>query len=770
MNLTFGNGAILWGTLLFAVPLIIHLLNRRRFRVLRWAAQEFLLQAWQKTRRRLTFESLLLLLLRCLLVAACAFALARPFVPSSSPLGKLTRSQRNVVLVVDSSFSMATTDQSGDSPLTRLKLQARRVLDALSEKSGDQVTILTLGDPPRVLQSQTSDLTRARDVVDRLSTTWSGADLTRTLDLLVEQVLAPGVGHREVYVFSDLQRVTFSGATDATGESGTEPASPVAPSGRESPAASAWRRAAAFDAEFAVIDVGQARAPNDLAVEDIRIRPENAIAGEAIELLATVKNHGSRDRRGITGTFTWNGRRDQSRTVTFDVGPNASAIVQCMMLPPEGGAAGVEFALEPDELTQNDKRWIAFPVHSAVKTLLVDGDADKGADLSETAVIAPILNPAPDPENSGTVYRLHTVDDRRFNLRGETLADYDLIVLANVARVDPQVAEELENAVKAGRGLLIFLGDLVDPTSWNERFHRADGTGLLPARIVDTRGDTRPDADLAFSSAIDAPSHRVLKLFADPIVGAQLKKSRLRALWRVEVGPLDTATSVLMHADDDAASPSPLLLDKPLGDGRVLLWTSSADAAWNDFASQDHVVTFLPLMQEAAAYLTLPDLKRFNLAIGERIRRSTRSIPQEIAVVMPSTERVRMTETPREMEYGEFVLPAFDRTSEPGLYQLEMTFPLAAGSDAGSKKVEQYAVNVDPRESDPARVEIPAFAQLFPGVTLGFSTEVRSADRSDTGSRGGELFHALLMALIGLLAAEMVLAWLFGRARSGGGA
>ncbi len=766
MSLTFGNGALLWGTLLFAVPLIIHLLNRRRYKVLRWAAQEFLLQAWQRTRRRLTLESLLLLILRCLLVAACAFALARPFVPSSNPLSKLTRAQRNVVMVVDVSYSMATGDAAGDTPLTRMKMQARRVLDALSEKSGDEVTILTLGDPPRVLQSQTSEISRAKDVIDRLSVDWTGADLTRTLDSLIEKVLAPGTGHREVFVFSDLQRRTFA-PDDVEAAGGASDA--AAPGGRVSPAAAAWRRAAAFDCEFALVDVGRVRPVNNLAVEDLRIRPANAIAGEPVELLATVKNHGARDRKGVTGTFTWNGKRDQSRTVTFDVGPNASATVQCLMLPPEGGSAGVEFTLEPDDLAADDKRFIAFPIHAAVKTLLVDGDADRGPDLSETVTLAPMLNPAADPENSGTVYRLHIVDDRRFNLRGETLADYDLIVLANVARIDPQVADELESAVKSGRGLMIFLGDLVDAASWNERFHKADGTGLLPARLVEIRGDQRPDADLAFECAIDDPSHPILRMFGDPAIGAELKRSRLRALWRVAVEPRDTATAVLMHANDDAAAPSPILLDKPLGHGRVLLWTTSADGAWNDFSSQEHVFTFLPLMQEAAAYLTLPDLKRFNLAIGERIRRTTRSIPQEMAVVLPSAERVPITETPREMEYGEFVLPSFERTSEPGLYQLELVFPLAAGSDAGSRKVEQYAVNLDPRESDPRRVEPDAFAQLFPGVKLGFSTEVRGDDRAHVDAHAGDLFRAILMALVGLLAAELLLAWSFGRARSGGG-
>src|SRR4051794_11582921 len=60
------------GVLLISVPIIIHLINRLRFKRIRWAAMEFLLKAQKKSRRRLIIEQLLLLMLRCLLVALAA--------------------------------------------------------------------------------------------------------------------------------------------------------------------------------------------------------------------------------------------------------------------------------------------------------------------------------------------------------------------------------------------------------------------------------------------------------------------------------------------------------------------------------------------------------------------------------------------------------------------------------------------------------------------------------------------------------------------------
>ena len=135
MNLTFANPALLIGAALFVVPLIIHLLNRRRFVPIRWAAQEFLLQAYQQTRRRLTLESLLLLLARCLLIILIALALARPFAPSDNLLQIFTAKQRSVVLVIDTSYSMTRSGPGVETALDRAREQARQLIDQLSTRS-----------------------------------------------------------------------------------------------------------------------------------------------------------------------------------------------------------------------------------------------------------------------------------------------------------------------------------------------------------------------------------------------------------------------------------------------------------------------------------------------------------------------------------------------------------------------------------------------------------------------------------------------------------
>ena len=114
----FLNPALLAGALLFAVPLIIHLLNRQRHKRRDWAAMEFLLRAYQKTRNRLRAENLLLLLLRCLIPIVLALAIARPILRGAGILGSDLQSAHHIA-VLDASYSMGYERDGAPSPFER---------------------------------------------------------------------------------------------------------------------------------------------------------------------------------------------------------------------------------------------------------------------------------------------------------------------------------------------------------------------------------------------------------------------------------------------------------------------------------------------------------------------------------------------------------------------------------------------------------------------------------------------------------------------------
>src|SRR6266571_6170536 len=89
------------GLVAVLLPILIHLLNKRKFRVVDWAAMEFLLDADKKNRRRIRLEHLLLLLLRCLAVFLIGLLLARPFLPTSVTAGLIAAAQYERIVLLD---------------------------------------------------------------------------------------------------------------------------------------------------------------------------------------------------------------------------------------------------------------------------------------------------------------------------------------------------------------------------------------------------------------------------------------------------------------------------------------------------------------------------------------------------------------------------------------------------------------------------------------------------------------------------------------------
>src|SRR4051794_38943818 len=147
-----------------SIPIVIHLLNRRRFRIVTWAAMRFLLAAQRKNTRRMRLEQMVLLAVRTLLVLLLVLAMAS-VMPWAEQLWfrlfperafQATSGSRRThkILVVDGSFSMAT--RAGDtSCFERARAQAERILH--EAPAGDGFSLLFMTEAPRRIVSDPSD-------------------------------------------------------------------------------------------------------------------------------------------------------------------------------------------------------------------------------------------------------------------------------------------------------------------------------------------------------------------------------------------------------------------------------------------------------------------------------------------------------------------------------------------------------------------------------------------------------------------------------------
>src|SRR5438105_3092046 len=176
------------GLALTSIPVIIHILNRRRFKVINWAAMEFLLRAMRKNRRRLKFEQWLLLATRCLVLLLVATALARPLVRNARAAALGAQRTGLHVFVIDNSYSMAyEADRPGArTHLDRAKALAKEQIARL-QAGGEAVAIVTAARPATAaLALPTYDLNAATNAVDHVEQSYSGTDLAGALRLAGE--------------------------------------------------------------------------------------------------------------------------------------------------------------------------------------------------------------------------------------------------------------------------------------------------------------------------------------------------------------------------------------------------------------------------------------------------------------------------------------------------------------------------------------------------------------------------------------------------------
>jgi hypothetical protein len=196
--LTFLAQSLLWGLFAASVPVIIHLLNRRRFRIVDWAATNFLLKAARESRGKKKLKHILILICRALAIAALIVAVARPLIGGF--LGSGSGTVGTVILVLDRSASMETKAGSGE-PTYR-----ESVLGKISS------AIEKLGSPRLILiDSATGEIQEvpSPDAIAELSTTAATdtqADIPTLLTKAINYLDETNPGQAEIWVASDLQR------------------------------------------------------------------------------------------------------------------------------------------------------------------------------------------------------------------------------------------------------------------------------------------------------------------------------------------------------------------------------------------------------------------------------------------------------------------------------------------------------------------------------------------------------------------------------------
>ncbi|HUS64325.1 MAG TPA: BatA domain-containing protein, partial [Kofleriaceae bacterium] len=650
---------MLLGVLGVALPIVIHLIGRRRAKRVRFAALDFLLGSDRKVKRRLRLRELLLLLARVLACLAVPLALAKPFTACEARGPQVSRGPQAAVLIIDNSFA-ATYEDDDESLLARSRERARKILDELGPEAEIAVVATAPGgaDPPGELSR---DHLRLRDRIRAIEASARPADLSAALRRAGQLVTGSSQRTRTVFLL------------------GLPAASTVRPG--ELP----WKEGQA--PELRVVDPAGGATLDNLAVTGIQVEPDADSGARGIRVTAELSNFGREAVRDRAASLRVDGRVVARGLVTVDAGQTQKKRFTAS-LPTGSPSVEVTVEVASDGLAIDDRRHALAELNEEVPILLVNGDPRTIRYEDEIFYLSAALRPG-DRADSGAILTVATPDD----LAKRDLSELAVVVLANVPALPRATVAKLRAWVEKGGGLLIGAGGNLSVDDYNERM-----APLLPQALSGVtdlvhgaRGGEKTGRALHLAKL--ELDHPIFAVF--PPDAAGLREAAFSRV--VLLGPTtDVARRrVLARYDNGTAA----LVEAEVGAGRILFFTSSLDRDWNDLPIHPG---FVPFMQQAARHLAgvSPQDSSRHLIVGQTILADVGADTVRIEIDGPGDQHaVREGE-----QLAERRQVRFDRTDRPGFYRVTTISKEADAAEA--RRTAIYAVNLDPAGSDLRRADL----------------------------------------------------------------
>jgi hypothetical protein len=468
------------GGALISSPIIIHLINRMRFKRIRWAAMEFLLKSQKRNRRRLIIEQLILLLLRILLVLLAGFLLAR-FIGYA--FGALKPQNTLHVIVLDDTPSMG--DQWKDEGETKDSFTwaksaiVEKIATKASQAHGAHAVVVlrlsSLDQPHRIGRLTAEEVQGLDKFLQDKEVSALHVDLIEGLRRA--EMIFDEQPHdvRFLHVVSDFRQRDWSGSS-AQGIDQTLKGL-------------AQRQVKLRLVDVAHPDRGGQQAPayhQNLAVIDLR--PETRVAAlfMPVQFSVTVANYGTGPRENVRLTVKVNGGERAEASLTMpSVPPGTSSpgnTATFNLFFVQKGFNQVTVNLENEEagLRIDNTRYAVVDVRDQVPLLVIDGDIGRGLkDKGDTFHLQMVFDPF---RGAAKGYDLRARGPAE--LEQDTLDQYPTIFLLNVRSLSDKAVANLENYLREGGGVAFFLGERVSPEFYNTRLYN-DGKGLFPCPLAD---------------------------------------------------------------------------------------------------------------------------------------------------------------------------------------------------------------------------------------------------------------------------------------------
>lgn len=722
------------GLALALLPIIIHILNRRRFRTVDWAAMDFLLRAMRTNRKRLRFEQWMLLATRCLVLALLGFALARPLSCAETSMAAVGQKTGLHVFVIDNSYSMAYEADRPDAKthFEHARHLVERMIDALAP-GGESVAVISASKPAAaVLAKPTYDLQQARSAVGRIRQSFAGTDLAGALRLAID------IGrenekqaNKHLYLLTDSTRSAWQ----------TSDVETIKSEGME------------LAKLFAVTNFSLAKSRQwNQAVLDV-LPAANLVTAKSsfgADFTATIKGFGD----SSDATLQWK--------LDGNLLPGGGTIRPAADTPPQtqsqaviktGGPHVVAVSLIGDDrLRLDNTRTRIVNAAAELKVLIVEGQRTTGPLGGSGAFLQLALAPPKEgatsaASQSDSYIAPELISDLEFGNR--VLSDYRAVILCGVGQIQAAQADQLKTFVQNSGTLLLFMGEPVGSDNYN--------TVLLPRKLLPGALTKRMNAaadqrGFVFDFNPNGVLHPLLRVFSNQDKTG-LETAQTYTYWQSDV-PNDPQIRVLNYRAADGAAPrassasDPAITMHALGRGRVVFVATTANADWTTLPAKP---AYLELVHELLSGSINAGDGWMNLNVGQRLE-----VPDNIkftsapTLIDPETKPIALEQATAADGSASYRSPPID---SPGLY----TLSTASGN-------VPIAVNVPADEADVQTIEDAAIKSALGGIEVTMAGD-ELPGQAEAVSAGNDLGWNVMAGVMIFVGLEAFLAMRFGHYR-----
>lgn len=536
----FLNPLLLAGSLVLALPILIHLVRNDRSEIVRFSSLMFLLRIPKKTVRQQRLRDLLLMALRLLLIALLVAAFARPYLVDSTAAAPSETGDQGLVLMLDTSYSM-----SYGTNFERMQDEATSRLDSMD--AGARAGLVVFNSSAVAPVQITDDREELKAVVASLEPSTDRTSYYEAFTL-ADRLLGQLEGrNRQLVIISDFQR---NGWNRPSRESVID---------------------ADVEAEF--VDLGVDN-PDNTSIDTVGVDATVFTREYTGQLRARIRNHRLADPATVNVSVDIGGRQVDQREVTIPAA--SSVLVEFTGFELPLGFSEGRVRIEDADALMVDNEWrFVIQRRDRMDLLILDaGVAEQSFYLQEAFASSEDFP--------------FTVERARYDAVSPARVERaDVVIVNDVPSLSDAIRGVLESRKAEGQGQLIVLAANAEANWWNT----FEG---LPARVGEKVFVQRDRNQPFYSMTRWDRGHEIFSTLES---GGRLTLNSVQFSAFTELVPTEDAI-VIANLEDG----SPMMVQTPSAEGRLIVLASAVDrSAWNDLRFKS--TSFVPLMHETARFL-----------------------------------------------------------------------------------------------------------------------------------------------------------------------